>query len=271
MSLIEKIKRLKLIKQAKQIKENTDILKHGFFLSVLFIVLFIGVYLVSSAAFGWFSQNYKVFANGGQLSLEGTDIEIKYGVGELVLGEIVCEQWFDSAEEAYFTTVEENGVFKTRSIFSSLTPKDSVYICAKYKNNSEKDYLLDFRLVQGQEIPKVETVGGETVYAYFGSQLMLKRAEIYTTLTGGAQNLQTYTISEYLVPNPLAVSYFDSEITDIPPLSIASEIALYGGGEIRVHIEIEFVDNGKEQNLYQNFGLLGESSRFIEAEIFKIP
>ena len=118
-----------------------------------FVMLMASVFTYMGTAFGWFSSNKSVGANGANIDVSLLDVKAEIKIAD---------------RDSQKGQVDENGNIS----FINLRPGDTVCVELTLTNNSDKKLQADFSLLApaGCEIPVIS----EGKYYYLGSQLRIK-------------------------------------------------------------------------------------------------
>ncbi|MDD4164440.1 MAG: hypothetical protein PHD66_04350 [Eubacteriales bacterium] len=251
-------------------KSNYKLIINGVYVLIAFSLLVSGLFILSDDTLSWFAYNENVGADGQGVYADYVNVRIEYGIGTENEGIYSCDKWYGTAKEAFYMNESEavSGVEKT--VFSGMTPSDKIIMAVKYTNLREVEYLADIFLQPGNEVYELNISNDEEHYAYFGSQLYITNYTSVSTDQSMNSTITQQPVSSYLVPNPEADSFFTQEVSYFPSHKVAEMLVLPPNGELVVYIEIEFRENDKDQNYYQNFGQNGGiCSRKIAAEFYK--
>ncbi|MGN1093933.1 MAG: hypothetical protein ACI4SC_03035 [Candidatus Neoclostridium sp.] len=209
--------------------KNKSLLKRTAVMAVVLLVLIvvfgINVVIYFNRSFGWFSRSLNANAKGMEVSLAGygiTDVYFRKGVGESDYTEITS--W--------------------DSVFSGLSPGDSVSIKAQYSNDSGTAHTLGvyFGIGDGNEIPLVK----DGKYYYFGTQLKITEIVI-------DGNEQSFTGDKFLMTPPSDKLAYDAQQT--AENAFIADVSVPSGGSAAVEITVQFVNYPDvNQNVYQGFG-----------------
>ncbi len=142
-------------------------------------------------------------------------------------------------------------------IFCGSLNRKILYV--KCVNNDTKDLLVSLFFwppdgVNGAEVPYIS----DNLYYYLGSQLQI--SDIRATTEGQTIDLTEYAVGKdkYLVATSSQgvlkgqANSVDAAIESIPRLDLLTNLTLPVGTTTIIEIEITFVDNGTNQNIFLN-------------------
>lgn len=221
-------------------------------LGVTALVCFLTVFtwLFTTDAFGWFVKNKSPHSNDISLDTIGDydlDLYISSDGGEFVqyANKIISVDMIDNIY---------SGSANSRTI--TLT----------HTNNEDKDLYIwwYFGIPNipngGVEIPYIDS--GK--YYYLGSQLAI--TDITVAVNGTPKAVAPAILSgkgRFLLPTATQgggqVTYVQSAVASMPKVDLVEGMALEAGKTTIVTLTLTFVDNGENQNIYQNFE--GDCSR----------
>ncbi|MGM9631775.1 MAG: hypothetical protein ACI3XL_01615 [Eubacteriales bacterium] len=219
-------------KVMNEIEKRKALLKSGFGIVSVLLVLILAIYAVSGDTFGWFAMNDTVGANNMGIVAEGNPISAEYSYKAVGATEYAP---IDSWEK----------------LFEGLTPGDSVTLRAVYTNTSDDDYVGELYLTAGAdgEIPlgvDSDGDGNPDKYYYFGSQIIVE------SVNGTANGA-------FLVANSGNEVAKDALLDSIADTPLASGLIIPANdgtqdGQLVVEIVFTFVNMPVSQNAYKNFG-----------------
>jgi len=210
-----------------------------FILSLIMVILAGGVCFTACAAyiFAWFSSGP---------ARSNVDVDITEEINLDVSLSTDGQNWSSELDEIIF-----------EDIFCGYANRKTLFV--RCINNDINDLLLSFFFVppdgiSGEETPYVDG----SRYNYLGSQLQI--SDIRIALNGQSIDASGYAVGKnrYLVTTSSQgltkgqVNYVGAAVTEIPRLDILSGMTLPVGASVMIEIDFTFVDNGTDQNIYQN-------------------
>jgi hypothetical protein len=221
-------------------------LKKEYFASLLSVivvgaVLVVALYTFYDSSLAWFSNNKEVMAQGMSVVSRGAP-------------KLATE----------LNNFNRNGVAVTDASnpFTELIPGDIITFDIVVTNQSKEP--VNLRLLMAA--PNSTTDRGYVAdgnYYYFGTQF-----RINSIMLGEEDQLEVSGKESYLLTLDDSHTYNTKDGEPVPPTAISSAltftnqadkvltdtISIAAGGTLTLKVEIEFVDNGTEQNAYINFG-----------------
>lgn len=193
-----------------------------------FVMLMASVFTYMGTAFGWFSSNKSVGANGANIDVSLLDVKAEIKIAD---------------RDSQKGQVDENGNIS----FINLRPGDTVCVELTLTNNSDRELKADFSLLApvGCETPVIS----EGKYYYLGSQLRIKEVSF-------SGEIVSQTGEMYL----LSAAWGETTEAKAPVgLSLHTGATLpaktAAGSEARTFaVTFEFVNADFDQSILQNFG-----------------
>ena len=217
-------------------------------LALMFVSLAVALTALSYITFSWFLFNRRADIGGLAVDVNGN---------------------FDVTYSLYENDVlDDDSVIDFSSFYPGQVHRQKLTIVT---SNFADDVLITWSLKMPtalEEVPFIDTLGdyGEANYYYYlGSQIQVNEVNVtvndipLTALTAEGNFLVT-TSSTGLTKGQ--VNGVASEITSIPTLDLVEDVTLGYYQTATIDIYFTFVDNGTNQNVYQNaWPTMGVSSR----------